>query len=115
MKKKTKDLESINPLIGKVSSLIDSAQGYVNKTINKSMVILYWQIGKTIQDDFVKYEKAEYGKRILQTLSAKLDKSGIHVATYLTELPPIEWLKAKLHKSIEESKNRLFYKKEEDN
>lgn len=45
----------------------------------------------------------------------ELDKSGIHVATYLTELPPIEWLKAKLHKSIEESKNRLFYKKEEDN
>lgn len=45
----------------------------------------------------------------------ELDKSGIHVATYLTELPPIEWLKAKLHKSIEESKNRLFQKKEEDN
>ncbi|MBC7475999.1 MAG: DUF1016 domain-containing protein [Candidatus Sericytochromatia bacterium] len=45
----------------------------------------------------------------------ELDKSGIHVATYLTELPPVEWLKAKLNKSIEESKNRLFPKKEENN
>ncbi len=45
----------------------------------------------------------------------ELDKSGIHVATYLTELPPIEWLKAKLNKSIEESKNRLFPKREENN
>lgn len=44
----------------------------------------------------------------------ELDKSGIHVATYLTELPPIEWLKAKLHKSIEESKNRLFKNKKEE-
>jgi len=37
----------------------------------------------------------------------ELDKSGIHVATYFTELPPIEWLKAKLQKSIEEAQNRL--------
>ena len=37
----------------------------------------------------------------------ELDKSGIHVATYLTELPPIEWLKDKLHKSIEDAKTRL--------
>ena len=36
------------------------------------MVLLYWNIGKTIQEDFVKNDKAEYGKRILQTGSAKL-------------------------------------------
>lgn len=37
----------------------------------------------------------------------ELDKAGIHVATYLTELPPVEWLKAKLQKSIKEAQNRL--------
>ena len=37
----------------------------------------------------------------------ELDKSGIHVATYLTELPPIELLKAKLHQSIETAQKRL--------
>ena len=30
----------------------------------------------------------------------RLDQSGIHVATYLTELPPIEVLRKKLHDSI---------------
>ena len=48
---------------------------------------------------------AEKTEEIVELL--ELDKSGIHVATYLTELPPIEWLKAKLQKSIEASKNSI--------
>jgi predicted nuclease of restriction endonuclease-like (RecB) superfamily len=48
---------------------------------------------------------AEKSDEVIQLL--ELDKSGIHVASYLTELPPIEWLKAKLHKSIEDARNRL--------
>ena len=48
---------------------------------------------------------AEKSDEIIELL--ELDKSGIHVATYLTELPPLEWLKAKLHKSIDEARNRL--------
>lgn len=37
----------------------------------------------------------------------ELDKSGIHVATYFTELPPIELLKQKLEVSIAEAQKRL--------
>ena len=37
----------------------------------------------------------------------RLDESGIHVATYLTELPPIETLRAKLHESIARAQQRL--------
>lgn len=37
----------------------------------------------------------------------ELDKSGIHVAEYLTVLPPREVLKAKLHQSIKQAKLRL--------
>ncbi|WP_394349598.1 PDDEXK nuclease domain-containing protein [Adhaeribacter rhizoryzae] len=48
---------------------------------------------------------AEKSDEMIELL--KLDKSGIHVATYLTELPPLDWLRAKLHKSIEEAQNRL--------
>lgn len=48
---------------------------------------------------------AEKSDEIIELL--ELDKSGIHVATYLTELPPIDWLRAKLHKSIEDAKTRL--------
>ena len=66
------NVDLLNPLVNKVSLLIGSAQGYVAKAVNKGMVLLYWNIGKTIQEEIIKSERAEYGKRILQTLSAKL-------------------------------------------
>lgn len=37
----------------------------------------------------------------------ELDKSGIHVAEYLTVLPPMDVLKAKLHHAAEAAKQRL--------
>jgi len=37
----------------------------------------------------------------------ELDKSGIHVAEYLTVLPPLEVLQAKLHQSIQQARLRL--------
>lgn len=72
MNKKINDSENINPLSTKVSALIRSAQGFVTQTINKGMVMLYWQIGKTIQEEVNKNDRAEYSKRIVQTLSAEL-------------------------------------------
>lgn len=66
------ELENVNPLSGKVTNLIDSAQRYVQKTINSGMIILYWQIGKTIQEEFVLYEKAEYGERVIKNLGFEL-------------------------------------------
>lgn len=54
---------------------------------------------------------AEKSDEIIELL--ELDKSGIHVATYLTELPPMDWLRAKLHKSVEDARNRLHNKAEE--
>lgn len=44
----------------------------------------------------------------------RLDESGIHVATYLTELPPIATLRAKLHESIELAKRQLESRSPED-
>jgi len=36
----------------------------------------------------------------------ELGKSGIHVAEYLTELPPRKLLEQKLHSAIEQAKSR---------
>jgi len=66
------NIENIRPLIGKVSNLIDSAQSYVSKAINTGMILLYWQIGKSIQEEVVKYEKAEYGERVMKNLGEQL-------------------------------------------
>ncbi len=66
------ELENINPLANKVSTLIGAAQGYVAKAVNKGMVLLYWNIGKTIQEEVVKYDRAEYGERIVKNLGEQL-------------------------------------------
>ena len=36
------------------------------------MVLLYWNIGKIIQEEIIKNDRAEYGKRIVTTLSSQL-------------------------------------------
>ena len=43
----------------------------------------------------------------------ELDKSGIHVAEYLTGLPPREALQAKLHQSIEKARQRLLHERDD--
>jgi len=68
------ELENENRLIGQVSTLIESANTFVNKAINQSMVLLYWQIGKTIQDELLQYDKPEYGKQVMQNLAIKLSE-----------------------------------------
>lgn len=43
----------------------------------------------------------------------RLDESGIHIAAYLTELPPIDVMRQKLHDSVERAKQQL--EKRDDN
>ncbi len=48
------------------------------------------------------------GKKQEQIELLELDKSGIHVAEYLTVLPPRETLQAKLRESVERARQRLL-------
>lgn len=48
------------------------------------------------------------GKKQEQIELLELDKSGIHVAEYLTVLPPRAELQAKLHQSIAAARKRLL-------
>jgi predicted nuclease of restriction endonuclease-like (RecB) superfamily len=54
------------------------------------------------------------GKKQEQIELLELDKSGIHVAEYLTVLPSREALQAKLHQSIEKARLRMLDNKGED-
>jgi predicted nuclease of restriction endonuclease-like (RecB) superfamily len=59
-------------LFDKISSLIEQTRRKVATTINQEMVILYWNIGKTIKEEIIKADRAEYGKQIVQSLTAQL-------------------------------------------
>jgi len=52
--------------------LINSARRRVATTANAEQTMLYWQLGKRILNENLAEGRAEYGKRILVTLSQKL-------------------------------------------
>ena len=61
-----------NPLYNHIRELIDEARQRVATTVNAELTLLYWQIGKRIQSEVLKGERAEYGKQIIASLSKKL-------------------------------------------
>jgi predicted nuclease of restriction endonuclease-like (RecB) superfamily len=65
-------------LLESIIGLIDQTRHIVAKTVNQELTILYWNIGKTINDDILKNDRADYGKKLIPTLSLALtDKYGV--------------------------------------
>lgn len=61
-------------LINSIIGLIDQTRHIVAKTVNQELTLLYWNIGKTINDDILKNDRADYGKKLIPTLSLALTK-----------------------------------------
>ncbi|MFA6174370.1 MAG: PDDEXK nuclease domain-containing protein [Kiritimatiellales bacterium] len=59
-------------LFSEIRSLIDQGRQQVAVTVNAAMTLLYWQVGKRINDDVLKNNRAEYGRKIVNALSAHL-------------------------------------------
>ncbi|GGE69002.1 uncharacterized protein DUF1016 [Pedobacter psychrotolerans] len=60
-------------LYKKVIELLNQARQSVVQTINNTMAMTYFEIGKMIvEEEQNGNEKAEYGKRVLKELSKKL-------------------------------------------
>lgn len=59
-------------LVDELRDLIHQARTNVAQSVNTALVNLYWQIGTRIRSEVLKNERAEYGKQIVQTLSAQL-------------------------------------------
>ncbi len=59
-------------LLADLRSLIEESRRAVTVAVNAGLTMLYWHIGKRIQKEILKNERAEYGKEILATLSQEL-------------------------------------------
>jgi predicted nuclease of restriction endonuclease-like (RecB) superfamily len=66
-------LKENEKLIDDLRDLIQEARQNVARNINSALVMLYWRVGQRIRKDILKEKRAEYGERILPTLSAKLE------------------------------------------
>ena len=65
------EISSTN-LLGEIKHLIESAKHRVVYTANAELVVLYWSIGKRLDNAILQNERAEYGEQIVATLSRQL-------------------------------------------
>jgi len=73
----TNGLPRIRPegddLFDRVVSILEQARANVVRSVNNNMVIAYWLIGREIVQEIQGGdERAEYGKQVIEQLSAKL-------------------------------------------
>lgn len=69
---KTKISKGNSSLFSDIKSLIARARNTIAIEVNSGMVILYWNIGNRIQKEILKEKRADYGKQIIENLSANL-------------------------------------------
>jgi hypothetical protein len=55
-----------------IRELIEKSRQELAVTVNSTMTLLYWQIGKRINNEVLKNKRAEYGEKIIFTLSKQL-------------------------------------------
>jgi len=60
-------------LVIELSSLIEDSKQQVAKVANSTLTLLFWHVGKRIQEEVLKNERAEYGKQIVGTVARQLE------------------------------------------
>lgn len=60
------------PLLNDLRRMIDETRQAVSTKVNVALTMLYWNVGRRIREDVLQEKRAEYGREILPTLSAKL-------------------------------------------
>lgn len=59
-------------LVKEISLYIEESKQQLAITVNATLSLLYWQIGKRINEEILQNQRAEYGKEIVSALSEQL-------------------------------------------
>jgi predicted nuclease of restriction endonuclease-like (RecB) superfamily len=72
-----KDLQNTSldhpTLLTDISKLIENSNRQAAVAVNSSLTLLFWQIGKRINDEILQNQRADYGKQIVGTLANDLE------------------------------------------
>ncbi len=55
-----------------ISQLIEQSKTNIAISVNAELTMLYWQVGKRINENILKSDKPEYGKQIVSSISERL-------------------------------------------
>ncbi len=59
-------------LFERVSAIIDNRKSRAGAYANREVTLMYWEVGRYINSVVLNFKRAEYGKRIVSTLSTQL-------------------------------------------
>lgn len=71
---KNNDLQWDNHLFSELSELIEKSQQQVVSYANSTLTILFWQVGKRINEDVLNNQRASYGKQIVSLIAIRLEE-----------------------------------------
>jgi len=58
-----------NKLLGDIRAMIEKTRAVVAVTVNAGLTMLYWRIGKRINEEILKGARAVYGAEIVSALA----------------------------------------------
>ena len=74
-----------NILFEQIKNLIEQTKNNVAVAVNSSLTMMYWHIGKLINDEILQNKRAEYGKEIVATVSQQLQDNKKNSAIFSLE------------------------------
>ena len=74
-----------NSLFEQIKNLIEQTKNNVAIAVNSSLTMMYWNIGKLINDEILQNKRAEYGKEIVATVSQQLQDNKKNSAIFSLE------------------------------
>lgn len=66
---------SENELFQDLSQIIEQGKKHLSKQVNSTITLVYWQVGKRINNEVLENERASYGKEIVVALSQQLSQA----------------------------------------
>ena len=121
-------LKPLERLVGEIKTLIEQSRRQVAVTVNAAMTTLYWQIGRRINQEVLKEQRAEYGRQIVVLLARQLEteygrgwseKQLRHCLHFAETFPDeaivsalrrqLSWTHIKTLMYIDDELKRLFY------
>ncbi len=93
----------VDRLVADLRLLIDQARAGVAQTVNTTLTMLHWQVGRRIHIEILRQQRAEYGRQIVSTVSRQLvehygqgfsEKSLRHMIRFAEAFPDTEIVSA---------------------
>jgi hypothetical protein len=80
-----KELIDNKILVEDLKTIILATKEQVAISVNSSLTLLYWNIGKKIEEDILKNSRANYGEQIVHSVSTQLTWTHLKTLIYIED------------------------------